>query len=64
MSKHDTPTDARTGYILIDAWRAEAELFRAAGKSTSAARLERMALRAEVALARHRLNTGTPAILF
>ena len=39
----------RVGYLLIDAWRAEAELFERDGKPVMAQRLRRMADRAEAA---------------
>lgn len=51
--KRDAPQASPPGYILIDAWRAEAELFDKAGKPVSAQRLRRLADKAEAEVRRH-----------
>lgn len=48
------PDQIRVGYILIDAWREEADLFDAAGKPVTAQRLRAIANRAEAATLRAR----------
>lgn len=45
--REEQALDPRAGFILIDAWRAEASLFERDGKLTIALRLRRLADKAQ-----------------
>lgn len=47
MKRHEEVQEARPGFLLIDAWRAEADLFERDEKAAMALRLRLMANKAQ-----------------